>query len=113
MIKISSIGTYIPKKKISNLSLMNKFNYDKNFIQNTLIYGQNGVGKYTFVKCLLNSIFEKNTIEHIDKLITFINEFNSDGEETSDESREIKTVHTEFLRKNNVLTKSSDGLYRL
>ena len=36
MIKISSIGTYIPQRKISNLSLMNKFNFDENFIKNKI-----------------------------------------------------------------------------
>lgn len=47
---------FVINKKIA--TKYDKF-YDKNFIPNTIVYGNNGVGKYTFVKCLLNSIYDK------------------------------------------------------
>lgn len=34
--------------------------YNKEFIQNTIIYGSKGTGKYTFVNCIINSIYKKN-----------------------------------------------------
>ena len=34
--------------------------YDKNFIINTLIYGENGSGKYTFACSILNTIYKTN-----------------------------------------------------
>ena len=34
--------------------------YNKEFIQNTIIYGFDGSGKYTFVNSIINSIYKKN-----------------------------------------------------
>jgi len=34
--------------------------FDKSYIQNSIIYGNNGCGKYTFVNCIINTIYQTN-----------------------------------------------------
>lgn len=43
-----------------NIAIKYKNFYDKYFIPNTLIYGGNGCGKYTFVTAIINSIYKIN-----------------------------------------------------
>ena len=43
-----------------NLAIKYKNFYDRYYIPNTLIYGGNGCGKYTFVTALLNNIYKIN-----------------------------------------------------
>ena len=46
------------------------------FISNTYIYGSNGCGKYTIIKCLLNELYKTNITSKIQTLVINNKEFN-------------------------------------